>query len=161
MELLGARVGKDLNAISTALESQVSSQHSTFFRVLNELPAQLSLLLLRVAGIPRLNYLARTQYPQVLHAAAEAFDENVLICPLSSHRPAVMLLPLTVQATAQTMLPMSEGGLGLSAYAITSHAAFVAAATQAAPYVTPFASSQLALRANHRLLHPLHAPQRL
>src|SRR5688572_11386920 len=42
------------------------------------MPIQIALLLLRLSGLPRLNYLIRSLYPDTVQAATQAFDRLIL-----------------------------------------------------------------------------------
>ena len=75
-KILGVPIGQDDELISKFCVKQVE-KHKPFFDVLTHplLSPQHAFLLLRLCGIPRMNYLARTVYPGRLSAATAVFDK--------------------------------------------------------------------------------------
>ena len=115
--------------------------HNRFFSALgNEnLTAQRAFILIRLCGVPLMNFLARTVYPSRLAAAAQEFDRRM-------HDRALSLLQLSNSpnsdvALSSLSLPIRFGGFGLRNCATVSPFAYwgsfaqVAASFQSPPSV--------------------------
>ena len=75
--LLGSVVGRDEDGMRDwALE--YVKRHSRFFEIVVKLKKQIALHVLRMCGVPRFNYVARTLPPRISGAACVAFDEQVM-----------------------------------------------------------------------------------
>jgi hypothetical protein len=155
MKVLGAWVGGNHRSIQTDLLNKVQTDHTRFFQILPHLSSQLSLLLLRACGVPRLHYLSRTHFPSDFKAAAQTFDRMV--------RDQLQRVTtdgnesLSERAFTQLSLPMKMAGAAFRSYVETSAAAFLAAAAQSihliptglppnSPYVTAIEESIQSIR---------------
>ena len=79
MGALGAPVGLDNAKIDDWLTTSLQHHKRLFELLLNDLlPAQISMLLLRLSAIPMMGYLARVVRPSLLLRHAISFDESVL-----------------------------------------------------------------------------------
>jgi hypothetical protein len=121
-------VGSDRDAIGRWLDDEVR-KHERFFDTLKHMPRQFGLLFLRMCGVPKLNYFARTVRPSMLASAAAEFDLQVDRCfhSLIGRESA----PLSPHSKLMSGLPLRMGGLGLRPYKRTSQAAWFAALSAA------------------------------
>lgn len=120
VKLLGACIGTDVSKLQL-LATTIIQEHKTFFERLNSslMPLQDGMLLLRLCGLPRFNYLSRTTLPQILLPAAAIFDK--MISDTVTRKYSIPLIPaihnhtnnVIVRAHKQLMLPIKMSGLGL------------------------------------------------
>ncbi|MCW3101384.1 MAG: uncharacterized protein JWL77_7002 [Chthonomonadaceae bacterium] len=77
-KLLGACIGTDVPKLQS-LAINLVEQHRSFFDCLlsPHMPVQECMLLLRMCGLPRFNYLSRTTLPHILQPAAVLFDQFI------------------------------------------------------------------------------------
>jgi hypothetical protein len=120
-------VGCDEDAIREGLKEMIASgrgRDAFFSRVqLPELSAQSAMLLLRQCAVPQLNYLLRCTPPSCVREQAETFDRllgQTAIAKLAVHEDE-----LTDTAARLLQTPLRYGGLGLTAAARTSPAAYL------------------------------------
>ena len=110
------------------LRARIGKQAGFFARLLGaECPVKARLMLLRVCGLPRMNFLMRTHDPNASASACEWFDDEVLKCFQS-----VMTLagkPLEPAADCLYKLPLRCGGMGFRRSVETRVDAFEAAVT--------------------------------
>jgi reverse transcriptase-like protein len=138
-KILGAPIGTDIKLMQAIAMETFNTQQRFFDLVAsNQMPEQEALLLLRLSGVPRFNYLARTTSPHILMPVAIEFDRKImevvrtkfqlpaLSVPSSSptssssfsssaSSPSSSALSNEVVARAyhQLSLPMRLGGLGI------------------------------------------------
>ena len=126
VKLLGAIVGRT-HEIESAQTLRHVQQHDIFYHTLlaQLMPIQESMTLLRLSGIPRLNYLQRTTPPASLQRAAEHLDA----CNSAAFRVPLQLtdvpLELEAEVSLQCSMPLNKGGLGMHSAVTTMHASFV------------------------------------
>ena len=127
IETVGAVVGCDESAIREGLKEMIAGGRGrdTFFsRVrLPELSVQSAMLLLRQCAVPQLNYLLRCTPPPCAKEQAEAFD--LLVQQAALDKLAIHRDELTDTARSLLQAPLRHGGLGLTAAARTSPAAYL------------------------------------
>ena len=136
--ILGVPIGICPDKVSELCMSVVD-KHTFFFNSLGHeyLTSQRAFILLRLCGVPLMNFLARTVYPSRLAVAAEAFDRRM-------HSRALSLLHLSNSpnsdvALSSLSMPIRFGGFGLrncytvSPYAYWGSFAQVAASFQSLP----------------------------
>ena len=120
--VLGTIISKDLKTQQQQLRSQISEQHRTLFRLLNSrhMPAQMTLLFLRMCTTPKLNYLMRVTQPLALQPAIKQFDSHVheIITSKLSLTQILNHLSLKDKAThtrmiSQIYLPIDMSGFGM------------------------------------------------
>jgi hypothetical protein len=127
MEVLGSQVGRDRTQISNWVRASVQD-HARFFQALtNEhMPAQVAYQLLRVCGIPRLNYLSRTIHHEAARTGFAEFDRMV-----AATFGRLIDTNIATEAIArQVILPLRLGGFGLTSYLASREPAFFAALCQ-------------------------------
>jgi len=131
MEVLGVIMGSD--SVVTQQCDGIAASHGKFFKHLMHpsMPVQIASMLLRVCGLPRLSYMARTVHPSMAGNAAESFDRDTLGCFLkifqftNSSRPSKGEAELSQeQVEAQISLPISMGGMGMRPTTRILHAAY-------------------------------------
>ena len=150
LTILGVPIGTCPEKIRE-LCKKVVDKHDRFFSSLGNvnLTSQRAFILLRLCGIPRMNFLARTVYPSRLAAAATNFDERM-------HARAMSLLhlsnsPISDVALSSLSLPIRFGGFGLrnssmvSPYAFWGSFAQVAASFQRHPSANSAYMTELGL----------------
>jgi hypothetical protein len=103
---------------------------SPFFDLIadDRLPVQHAMLLLRVCGIPKINFLSRSLPPRLTLNAMKVFDELVLRAALSK----LGVSSPSDSALKQLALPISRSGFGLRRFEITCFPAFWSATAQSA-----------------------------
>ena len=138
--ILGVPIGQDDEAISRFCVSQVE-KHIPFFDVPIHplLSPQHAFLLLRLCGIPRMNYLARTVYPGRLSAAAALFDKLAMG---AAANVANIKLSENDEARKIFSLPISSGGFGIRSMALVAPLAFWSSMAQLSPRLTTLLSGR-------------------
>jgi hypothetical protein len=127
-ETLGSLIGHDLSNCPSAYEAfahRLVDKTRPFFREMRHKnwSKQVALLVLRLSGSQRINYLARTIPPCRSIKAVKIFD-NLLrntftaICDFQGSQ-------FTTEALLQTTLPFRAGGLGLRPSARSLHMAYI------------------------------------
>ena len=131
MEVLGAWIGV-MDAQVEAAVLKAATDHKDLFNALAhpKMPRQLALLLLRVCGQPRMNYLSRVTPPRVGRAGMQRFDGLVLACV--QQRMSLPAFDSTSKAYHILSMPIRAGGCGLRSYALIMHAAYLSSAASAA-----------------------------
>lgn len=130
MEVLGAWVGV-LGARVQAAVVSAAEEHKQLFDALanRNMPAQLSMLILRMCGQPRMNYLSRVTPPRVGREGMERFDAMVVGCVRA--RLALPAIDSTSKALHILSMPIRTGGCGLRRYSLIMHAAYLASVAAA------------------------------
>jgi len=131
MEVLGVMMGSN-NVVEQECDDTVASQSSLFKHLMHpSMPVQVASLLLRVCGLPRLSYMARTIHPTLVKNAAEQFDRDALQCfntifqCTDATRPNEGEAKLSQeQVEMQISLPISMGGMGMRPTSRILHAAY-------------------------------------
>ena len=144
MEVVGAAVGRDEQAVRHGL-AQVRHQagNDAFFRrlLLDEMPVQSAMLLLRQCMVPQLNYLLRCTPPSCIADTCAEFDAQMLAA-------AVDKLDLSddeaaARDTARLLRGrLKDGGFGLTSAALTSAGAYLGslAAAHSAVVFAPYSA---------------------
>jgi hypothetical protein len=156
MEVVGAVVGCDEQAIRNGLATvRDQAGNDAFFRrlLLDEMPVQSAMLLLRICMVPQLNYLLRCSPPSCISDMCSEFDGQVLAA-------ATDKLDLTGDETAALdtvrllRARLKDGGFGLTSAQVTSPGAYLGslAAAHTAPALLPHTSQDQPLP-NDSLLH--------
>ena len=113
VKLLGTPMGPDSGRI-TAMALDTVTKHNPFFEALAdpEMPRPVAGRLLRLSGVPRLNFLTRVGYQGEYQAALRRFDRNVVgtAASLFIDEPEDLDPKLKEQATK----PLKHAGLGLT-----------------------------------------------
>lgn len=124
VKILGAPIGTDVKKMQRIATETVKG-HERFFNLIRSkhMPLQEALLLLRMCGAPRFNYLARTTHSSVLLPAAAEFDRLVFGTLMEKFElPSLMSRSTSssssttstiVIAQQQLTLPIRLSGLGL------------------------------------------------
>ena len=148
--MLGAVIGKNITEIATGVAELVPNlQTDPFFRRLTNphLGVQTAMILLRLCGVPKMNYLLRVTPPEAIKELAAAFDEDALYI---AHQLLDTVGDSNAQAddiTQQLQAPLRLGGFGITSAAATSHTAYLASVASALPVAALHAYTQ----ANHPL----------
>ena len=142
MEVMGAVVGKDEEAVKTGIKAVLGSEHhAAFFRrtLCDVLPVHSAMLLLRQCAVPQLNYLLRCLAPPCIAAVAHKFDTVMLEC--AKDKLDLTADERTPEQDRILRLKLSDGGFGLTSALQTSPAAYLGslAAVRKATVFTPFA----------------------
>jgi len=148
MESLGVMFGSPADIAAHCMH--IADNSDFFFMALAhpEMGTQEGYSLLRQCGQPRMNYLARTTYPELLDRAAASFDKHALSCAMTifgqsersldalqeseddeftfQNAPRTSLVSRE-QLLQRMSLPISAGGLGLRPIHRTRHAAYFSA----------------------------------
>ena len=82
------------------------------------------MLLLRMSGVPRLQYLLRTVHPSLIDDTAGAFDSKVMAAAWAKLGIGQSELDGAKAAGIQATLPISDGGLGLRSQRAAAPAAW-------------------------------------
>ena len=156
MEVVGAVVGRDEQAIRDGLaKMRDQTGNDAFFRrlLLDEMPVQSAMLLLRQCMVPKLNYLLRCSPPSCISDICSEFDSQVLAAAtdkldLSGDETAA---PDTVRLLRARL---KDGGFGLTSAQLTSPGAYFGslAAAHSTPALLPHTSQDQPLP-NDSLLH--------
>lgn len=83
------------------------------------------MLLLRMSGVPRLQYLLRTVHPSLIDDTAGAFDSKVMAAAWAKLGIGQSELDGAKAAGIQATLPVSDGGLGLRSQRAAAPAAWL------------------------------------
>lgn len=128
--LLGAPISISAPLVKEELKNNIN-KHKKMFQALRDprLPTQIAFLLLRVCGVPRMNYLCRTVRPEWLEEAAKAFDTEVINTAQSR---LSLQSPELLEAKSSLTTPIRLGGFGLTSTAAVSPIAYLSAYIQAA-----------------------------
>jgi hypothetical protein len=124
-------VGTDEASIADWAIERVMNDSAFYELIANELlPVQQAMLLLRVCGLPKVNFISRSLPPRVTMGAMLAFDERIV-------RAALLKLGLSSSlpsdsALKQLALPISRSGFGLRRFELTCFPAFWGATAQSA-----------------------------
>ena len=156
MEVVGAVVGRDEQAVREGLALvRQQAGNDAFFRrlLLEEMPVQSAMLLLRQCMVPQLNYLLRCTPPGCIEDTCAQFDAQVL-------EAAIAKLDLTdeeaaARDTARLLRTrLKDGGFGLTSAVLTSPGAYLGslAAARAAVAFAPYSAQGIVLPADS-LLH--------
>jgi len=130
MECLGALLGANDDASHAWFETQLRSHQSLFDMLLrDDLSVQITMLLLRLCGIPRMGYITRVMPPRLTATHAATFDAMILDLAI---RKLELPTPLADEAQEQIRLPISLGGWGLRSVGAFSHVAYLCSVAQAA-----------------------------
>jgi hypothetical protein len=138
LPLLGTAVGLDDVAKSEFMVDKVVTRsfHALIDGVCHpNMNCQSALLLLRMSGVPRSNYWARTLAARVTEVALQQTDEMIAssaIYKLGLSSTGDVAPSIRVQLT----LPIRSGGLGLVRVADNAHASYLASLLLAAPFVS-------------------------
>jgi len=133
--ILGSPVGRDAAAIHKLGMDILTDCDRFFSRLLNDsMNIQIAMTLLRVSGVPRLNYLLRTLRPHHSIKLAATFDSMVEATALAKMgiKQAANGTKFT-KCKKQMVLPTRLGGLGLCSQTKQAHIAWLssyAASTQ-------------------------------
>jgi len=132
-EILGVPVSEDFKAVSDKVKSAVA-EHKVFFDSLlhTSMPAMLAMLMLRVSGVPRMNYLTRCLPGECVLEGAKEFDNQVMETAV-----AKLKIPNDEVDAAKIRLamPMNPVGGGLRSAAAMAPEAYLAAQAQAGPFL--------------------------
>ena len=114
VKVLGCPIGRDRAKVAQMLIAQVE-KHNQFFSALQcrAMSAQISMLLLRLCGAPKLNYLCRTATGVEMKEAATKFHE-MMMCAFADR--ADILRPEIPQSQIHgklVHLPLQFGGVGI------------------------------------------------
>jgi hypothetical protein len=156
MEVVGAVLGRDEQAVREGLAHvRQQASNDAFFRrlLLDEMPVQSAMLLLRQCMVPQLNYLLRCTPPSCIADTCAEFDAQVLSA-------AVDKLDITDEEAAAPdtarllSARLKDGGFGLTSAALASPGAYLGslAAAHSAVAFAPYAAPALPLVADS-LLH--------
>ena len=111
--MLGAPVGVNVQAVS-ALAVQIAQEHETMFKRLQDerMPAQESLYLLRLCGVPKWNYIVRCVRPDCMIEANRVFESFQL--DTFRRKARIDALEVTERLKQEWSLPVVDhGGWGL------------------------------------------------
>ena len=136
--VLGAPIGRDVQAVS-ALAVKAATDHQLFFDRLcsQNLPTQHALLLLRICGVPRWNYLVRCVRPAAMLEANALFEKMQF--GVFRTRTKIAEAELTDRHIDEISLPVAKcGGWGLRRPSKVSPFAWFAAQAAAAPLLEKF-----------------------
>jgi hypothetical protein len=130
--LLGAPIANTPQQVD-ALALKLIKQHDQFFKCLQSdmMTTQESMLLLRVCGIPRMNYLARTCRPSALVNTKQHFDDAVKKTALKKLDLKALPAAQKQAALDQLALPIKHGGAGLTKMSTIQPAAYISSLAQA------------------------------
>ena len=95
----------------------------------NDMGAQSAFIILKYCAATKFSYLLRTAPPDLIEEASDLHDNRVLQCLesiLDNAHPGVLDEGHSPSAALQAVLPVDQGGLGLSSSAATSAPAYVA-----------------------------------
>jgi hypothetical protein len=134
VKYLGIHLGYDEDQIKNHIRQVVENAQPLFDALAHPaMPKQIALLLLRLCGVPKVNYLSRTLPPRLLAQGAQTFDERVL--ETANHilniSPTHNDIPLDTKA--QINMPLRFAGLGLRPATRSSKVAYWSSVAQAAP----------------------------
>lgn len=125
---LGACISRDPQLMRLWLERRTESSHSHLFSFLQlgKLSSQAGYHILRKSAVPSMNYWSRSLPPGVFASAAAFFDGKVreIACRLFS------LKSISDVAYNQLVLPIRDGGFGLTSLRLISPFAWVSALAQ-------------------------------
>ena len=126
---LGVCVSRDVNVMRDWLLKKTEQTHKGLFATLGggKLSAQASYHILRLCGLPKMNYWSRCMPPSVLAEAAQSFDTLVL----DTARRIFRLGVLSESAKNQMIIPIRMGGFGLSSLRVVSPVAWLCSLSQA------------------------------
>jgi hypothetical protein len=129
--LLGAPIGRNVEKIGSLLRNIVAEHESFFTLIKNDrLPVQESMLILRLSGVPRMNYISRCVHPDLTAESTLLFDQQVLDAAKSKLQ---LPSPVSHSALQQMTSPVKFGGFGLRSSFSTRQFAWWGALAQAAP----------------------------
>jgi len=132
-EILGVPVSEDFKVVSEKVKQAVA-EHKVFFDSLlhTSMPAMLAMLMLRVSGVPRMNYLIRCLPGECVLEGAREFDNMVMETAVTK-----LKIPNNEVDAAKIRLamPMNPVGGGLRSAAATAPEAYLAAQAQAGPFL--------------------------
>ena len=130
-QMLGALLTADFEMTQRWAMEKVDS-HADFFRLLQHplVPHASRDQLLRMCGIPRMNYVMRTHAPATLEMAAPRFDANIR--EAHSQAPLLATLGADSDMLATFHAPARSGGGGYRPTDFVAPLAFVASLAQAA-----------------------------
>jgi hypothetical protein len=138
--ILGAPIGTDQKKMQSLAVEAVKGQERFFNLIRSKhMPDQEALLLLRMCGVPRFNYLARTTHSSVLLPAATEFDRLMFSTVMEKFELPMRLSRKTslVSSTAiaiahkQLVLPIRFTGLGLRSAVDSLDCAYLASIVRA------------------------------
>ena len=115
--LLGAPIGRSSTDIEEQVENLVSEQCEFFNAILHpDISNQEAFLLLRVCGVPRLNYLLRTVRPRAIQKAVGRYDEQMF---KGAFKKLNIFVPDSEKKKERRLkkrlaLPVKAGGFGLT-----------------------------------------------
>jgi hypothetical protein len=137
--VLGAPIGRDVEAVAE-LALKIAREDKIFFdrlADLNFLPAQEALLLLRVCGVPRWNYLLRCVRPAAMFLANPLYESMQF--EVFCSRTGISMSELTERLKDEVSLPVSKfGGWGLRRPSKVGQLAWFSAQAAAAPLLQEF-----------------------
>jgi len=139
-KILGVPIGQNDKLISKFCVKQVE-KHIPFFDALTHplLSPQHAFLLLRLCGIPRMNYLARTVYPSKLSAASTLFDKLAMG---AAANVANIKFSENDEACKTFSLPISSGGFGIRSMTLVAPLAFWSSMAQLSPRLATLLSGR-------------------
>jgi hypothetical protein len=149
MPTLGATIGFHPEKDSIFAVNAVKDQQK-MFTALSTLPSQICYRLIRICGIPSMNYHSRVIPPNTLKAAAALFDQMVIETMQTN-----LSLPSNLSASTieQLQSPIKDGGLGLRSFSLLSPVAYLASASQALrdlpPIINRSGPQQMAMQSTH------------
>lgn len=132
-EILGVPVSEDSKAVAKEVKKVVAGQRVFFDSLLHTaMPTMLAMLMLRISGVPRMNYLVRCSPVECVQEGAKEFDQMVM-------ETAVTKLQIPNDevdaAKIRLAMPVSPIGGGLRSAAATAPEAYLASQAQAAPFL--------------------------
>ena len=108
--LLGSPIGKAPAAVEKLVEQIVTDQQELFEAISNDnITVHEAMLLLRMCGVPRLNYLIRTCRPFTTTQSAKKFDQQLLTTATNK-----LNIPNQTSTNDILSLPIHHGGFGLT-----------------------------------------------
>ena len=125
--ILGAPIGTDKEKMKQLAIKSVKDQER-FFELIrsNKMPDQEALLLIRMCGVPRFNYLSRTTHPSILLPAAIEFDQLLYSTFYKKFKLPIPDNYTTSKSHKQLTLPTRLAGLGLRSAVDTLDVAYIA-----------------------------------
>ena len=145
---LGGAIGLADAVVQKVIEEEVAKQDPVFEACLHpNMSPQTAFQILKASLIFKMSYLAQTIPPRLLQDTAKLYDQRILDCYLRSHGLKGEILKVSEKGSsryeeqlARITLPLSLGGLGLTAISDKIHIIYFRAAAQAASTVAKLAT---------------------
>jgi hypothetical protein len=136
-KLLGVPIGSS-EGIQESLMRDVDDQQPFFDSILHDaMPACVAERLLRLCGIPRMNYVSRTNYPEDSIQPLRAFDAKVQrtaqILRQDTYAPEAAPLQRSAISIRRDQQPFRHAGMSLRSLSAVADFAFLGALANSAP----------------------------